>query len=99
MMARGQNRLQVAASLGATHFITFSPNAVEEVMALTGGRGVDPVRIEAAGVPGTFDPFQEIVAVAVFIVIVSPSGILPTGSTCFKSSSFRCSLTRTTRPF
>ncbi|KAJ7336796.1 alcohol dehydrogenase GroES domain-containing protein [Mycena albidolilacea] len=62
MITRDPNRLKIAASLGVTHCITFGPSAAEEVMALTGGRGVDTV-IEAAGVPGTFDLCQELVAV------------------------------------
>ncbi|KAJ7203044.1 putative zinc-dependent alcohol dehydrogenase [Mycena pura] len=62
MITRDPNRLKTAASLGATHCIPFGPGAVEEVMALTGGRGVDTV-IEAAGVPETFALCQELVAV------------------------------------
>ncbi|KAF8191963.1 theronine dehydrogenase [Mycena galopus ATCC 62051] len=62
MITRDPNRLNIAATLGATHCITFGPSAVAEVMALTGGRGVDTV-IEAAGVPGTFELCQELVAV------------------------------------
>ncbi|KAJ7795810.1 hypothetical protein B0H14DRAFT_3552964 [Mycena olivaceomarginata] len=62
MITRDPNRLKIAASLGMSHCITFGPSAAEEVMALTGGRGADTV-IEAAGVPGTFDLCQELVAV------------------------------------
>jgi threonine dehydrogenase-like Zn-dependent dehydrogenase len=62
MITRDANRLKIAANLGATHCITFGPTAAEEVMALTGGRGVDTV-IESAGVPGTFELCQDIVAV------------------------------------
>ncbi|KAJ7785210.1 alcohol dehydrogenase GroES domain protein [Mycena maculata] len=62
MITRDTNRLKIAKDLGATHRVSFGPNAVKEVMELTGGRGVDTV-IEAAGVPGTFDLCQEIVAV------------------------------------
>ncbi|KAJ7342851.1 putative zinc-dependent alcohol dehydrogenase [Mycena albidolilacea] len=62
MITRDANRLKIAANLGATHCIAFDPTAAEEVMALTGGRGVDTV-IEAAGVPGTFELCQNLVAV------------------------------------
>ncbi|KAF8197228.1 chaperonin 10-like protein [Mycena galopus ATCC 62051] len=54
MMTRDLNRLNIAATLGATHCITFGPSTVEAVIALTGGRGVNTV-IQAAGVPGTFE--------------------------------------------
>ncbi|KAJ7763231.1 alcohol dehydrogenase GroES domain-containing protein [Mycena maculata] len=62
MITRDTNRLRIAKDLGATHCIGFGPNAVKEVMELTGGRGVDTV-IEAAGVPATFELCQELVAV------------------------------------
>ena len=57
-----QNRLDVARSFGATSVIDSSDGkAVEKVMALTGGKGVD-VAIEAVGVPATFDICQSILA-------------------------------------
>ncbi|KAJ7511514.1 alcohol dehydrogenase GroES domain protein [Mycena galericulata] len=62
MITRDPNRLRIAATLGATHIVPFGPDAAKEVLALTGGRGVDTV-IEAAGVPATFDLCQELVAV------------------------------------
>jgi alcohol dehydrogenase len=56
------NRLEVARSLGATRTVTSSGGkAVEAVMALTGGAGVD-VAIEAVGIPATFDICQAVVA-------------------------------------
>ncbi|KAK6981152.1 GroES-like protein [Favolaschia claudopus] len=73
MITRDQNRLKTAATLGATHCITFGSTAAEEVMALTGGRGVDTV-IEAAGVPGTFELCQELVAVGGTIANVGVHG-------------------------
>jgi alcohol dehydrogenase len=56
------NRLQVAQGFGATSLIDSSGGtAVEQVMALTGGAGVD-VAIEAVGLPATFDICQSILA-------------------------------------
>ena len=56
------NRLEVAKSFGATKLI--HGNAVDEIMKLTNGKGVDVV-IEAVGIPQTFDICQ---------LIVSPGG-------------------------
>jgi alcohol dehydrogenase len=56
------NRLEVAKGLGATHVVNSGDGkAVEKVMALTGGKGVD-VAIEAVGIPATFDICQDVVA-------------------------------------
>jgi len=56
------NRLKVAGELGATTLIDSSGGtAVEQVMTLTHGAGVD-VAIEAVGVPATFDICQAILA-------------------------------------
>jgi len=56
------NRLQVAEQFGATALINSSDGtAVDRVMALTGGAGVD-VAIEAVGIPATFDICQSILA-------------------------------------
>ncbi|MEO8359925.1 MAG: zinc-dependent alcohol dehydrogenase family protein [Vicinamibacteria bacterium] len=56
------NRLESALTFGATHAInSHDGKAVEKVMALTGGEGVD-VAIEAVGTPATFDICQAIVA-------------------------------------
>jgi alcohol dehydrogenase len=57
-----ENRLQVARSFGATKAVNSSDGkAVQKVMALTGGAGVD-VAIEAVGIPATFDICQSILA-------------------------------------
>lgn len=57
-----QHRLGAATKLGATRVVNGSDGkAVERVLELTGGRGVD-VAIEAVGSPTTFDVCQEIVA-------------------------------------
>ena len=57
------NRLEVARTFGATQVVNSRSNgaAVERVMKLTNGAGVD-VAIEAVGVPATFDVCQSIVA-------------------------------------
>ena len=56
------NRLRVAEQFGATTLINSADGtAVDQVMALTGGAGVD-VAIEAVGIPATFDICQSILA-------------------------------------
>ncbi len=60
----GQNntRLEAAKSFGATQIVNSSDGkAVERVLALTQGAGVD-VAIEAVGLPATFDICQSIIA-------------------------------------
>lgn len=55
-------RLEVSRRFGATDTVDASDGkAVEAVMALTGGRGVD-VAVEAVGIPATFDTCQSIIA-------------------------------------
>ena len=57
-----ENRLEVARTFGATQTVNSGQGtAVDRVMELTGGAGVD-VAIEAVGVPATFDICQSIVA-------------------------------------
>jgi alcohol dehydrogenase len=57
-----QNRLNASRGLGATHTVDSGDGkAVEKVMELTGGAGVD-VAIEAVGIPATFDVCQSILA-------------------------------------
>jgi alcohol dehydrogenase len=57
------NRLRVAKTLGATSLVNSKDGtAVDEIMKLTGGEGVD-VAIEAVGVEDTFDVCQHILAV------------------------------------
>ena len=61
MIDLDDNRLATAKKFGATYLINSAEGkAVENVMKLTGGQGVD-VAIEAVGVPATFDICQEIV--------------------------------------
>ena len=56
------NRLAVAKRLGATAIVNSADgNAVEAVMKLTSGRGVDTA-IEAVGVPATFELCEKLVA-------------------------------------
>ena len=56
------HRLEVAKGLGASFVLnTKDTNAVEAVMKVTGGKGVDTV-IEAVGVPATFELCQKLVA-------------------------------------
>ena len=59
MVDMDANRLEVAKTLGATKLV--QSNAVEEIMKLTHGNGVD-VAIEAVGIRDTFDICQSIVA-------------------------------------
>jgi alcohol dehydrogenase len=62
MIDLDENRLQVARTLGATKDVNSADGkAVQKVMDLTGGAGVD-VAIEAVGIPATFDICQEILA-------------------------------------
>jgi alcohol dehydrogenase len=62
MVDLDDNRLEVAKALGATKAVNSADGkAVEKVMALTAGKGVD-VAIEAVGIPATFDVCQDIVA-------------------------------------
>jgi alcohol dehydrogenase len=62
MIDLDQHRLDVAKRFGATDAIdSAKKNAVEEVLKMTGGKGVDVV-MEAVGIPATFDICQAIVA-------------------------------------
>ena len=62
MVDLDDNRLGVAAAFGATHGVNSADGkAVEKVLSLTAGAGVD-VAVEAVGIPGTFDVCQSIVA-------------------------------------
>jgi alcohol dehydrogenase len=62
MVDLDDKRLEVARTLGATRLVSSADGkAVESVMALTNGRGVD-VAIEAVGIPATFDICQSVVA-------------------------------------
>ncbi|HEY0201599.1 MAG TPA: zinc-dependent alcohol dehydrogenase family protein [Burkholderiaceae bacterium] len=55
-------RLAIARQFGATDVVDVAnENAVEKILALTGGVGVD-VAIEAVGIPATFETCQAIIA-------------------------------------
>ena len=69
-----ENRLAVAKELGATKVVNSGDGkAVEKVMALTGGKGVD-VAIEAVGIPATFDVCQDVVAAGGHVANVGVHG-------------------------
>jgi alcohol dehydrogenase len=75
MIDLDDNRLAVARRLGATHVINSSDrNTVSELMALTGGRGVDTA-IEAVGVPATFVLCEDIIAPGGTIANVGVHGV------------------------
>ena len=62
MIDLDDNRLRVAGDFGATTLINSADGkAVERVLELTGGEGVD-VAVEAVGMPATFDICQSILA-------------------------------------
>lgn len=71
MIDLDENRLNVAKKFGATKLV--SKNAVEEVMKLTNGKGVD-VAIEAVGISTTFDICQSIVAAGGHIANIGVHG-------------------------
>jgi len=68
------NRLEVAKQLGATEVINSTDGkAVDKVMALTAGKGVD-VAIEAVGMAATFGICQEIVGAGGHIANIGVHG-------------------------
>jgi len=68
------NRLEVAKTFGATAVINSTDGkAVEKVMALTSGKGVD-VAIEAVGVAATFGLCQEIIGAGGHIANIGVHG-------------------------
>ncbi len=71
MVDLDENRLNVAKTFGATKLV--SNNAVEEIMKLTDGKGVD-VAIEAVGIAATFDICQSIIAAGGHIANVGVHG-------------------------
>ena len=74
MVDLDDNRLEVARKLGATQTVNSGDGkAVEKVLALTGGKGVD-VAIEAVGIPATFDLCQDVVAAGGHIANVGVHG-------------------------
>ena len=69
------NRLQIARRFGATSTINATDGkAVETVMAMTGGRGVDTA-IEAVGVPASFVTCEDIVAPGGVIANIGVHGV------------------------
>ncbi|MDU1695004.1 MAG: zinc-dependent alcohol dehydrogenase family protein, partial [Bradyrhizobium sp.] len=75
MIDLDDNRLEVAARFGATSTINNADGkAVEKVMALTHGRGVDTA-IEAVGVPATFVTCEDIIAPGGTIANVGVHGV------------------------
>jgi len=71
MVDLDENRLNVAKTFGATKLVT--NNAVEKIMKLTNGKGVD-VAIEAVGISATFDICQSIIAAGGYIANVGVHG-------------------------
>jgi alcohol dehydrogenase len=68
------NRLEVARTFGATHTINSAQeNAIEKVMELTTGKGVDTA-IEAVGVPATFELCEEIITAGGHIANIGVHG-------------------------
>jgi alcohol dehydrogenase len=62
MIDLDNNRLEVARRFGATAVVNSTDgNAVDTIMKMTGGRGVDTA-IEAVGIPATFELCEKIVA-------------------------------------
>jgi alcohol dehydrogenase len=69
-----ENRLNVAKTFGATHVINSTKeNAVEKVMSLTNGKGVDAA-IEAVGIPETFELCEELVSAGGHIANIGVHG-------------------------
>lgn len=75
MIDLDDNRLSVSQRFGATAIVNSSDGkAAEQVMKLTGGRGVDTA-IEAVGIPATFELCQDIVAPGGTIANVGVHGV------------------------
>ena len=74
MIDQDDNRLAVSKTFGATHIInSANENAVEKIMALTQGKGVDAA-IEAVGVPATFELCEAIVGAGGHIANIGVHG-------------------------
>jgi alcohol dehydrogenase len=69
------NRLEVARQFGATATVDSSEGgAAEQVMRLTGGRGVETA-IEAVGIPSTFKLCEDVVAAGGIIANIGVHGV------------------------
>jgi alcohol dehydrogenase len=74
MIDLDDNRLEVSKQFGATKTINSGDGrAVENLMALTNGKGAD-VAIEAVGIPATFELCQQIVAAGGVIANIGVHG-------------------------
>lgn len=94
MIDLDDNRLEVATRFGASSVINSSDGkAMEAVMALTDGRGVDTV-IEAVGLPSTFELCQQLVAPGGTIANI---GVHGTSATLHLESLWDRNITITTR--
>ncbi len=75
MIDLDDNRLAVAARFGATQTVNSTDgHAVEAVLGLTGGKGVDTA-IEAVGLPATFEMCEEIIAPGGVIANIGVHGV------------------------
>lgn len=75
MIDLDDNRLAVGKRFGATATVNSADgNATQQVMKLTGGRGVDTA-IEAVGIPATFKLCQDIVAAGGTVANVGVHGV------------------------
>jgi len=75
MIDLDDNRLEVAKRFGATKTINSTDGkAVERLMKLTGGKGVDTA-IEAVGLPATFELCEQIVAPGGTIANIGVHGV------------------------
>jgi alcohol dehydrogenase len=94
MIDLDDNRLQVAKKFGATDIINSTAGkAAAQVMALTGGLGVD-VAIEAVGIADTFELCQEIIGVGGHIANI---GVHGASSTLHLEKLWSRNITITTR--
>jgi alcohol dehydrogenase len=75
MIDLDDNRLEVSKRFGATATVNSSDGtAAEQVMRLTGGRGVDTA-IEAVGIPATFNLCEDVVAPGGTIANIGVHGV------------------------
>src|SRR5476649_1358070 len=75
MIDLDDNRLEVAKRFGATHTVNSKDvDAVEAIMQLTGGLGVDTA-IEAVGIPATFELCEKIIAPGGTIANIGVHGV------------------------